>query len=126
MTVERRKYVRFPAKNNSFAALRNGFKKVGKIDDISIKGLGFSYLSEITEVDTVGHFSQVDIFISGNRFHLSNVPCMIVYETPDTIFNKSFLVQMSRCGLQFGELTKTQKGKLEFFLENHTKEVLSS
>jgi hypothetical protein len=118
--------VRFPAKNNSFAALRNGFKKVGKIDDISIKGLGFSYLSEITEVDTAGHFSQVDIFISGNRFHLSNVPCMIVYETPDTIFNKSFLVQMSRCGLQFGELNRSQLEQLELFIENYTTGILDA
>ena len=121
MTIERRKYVRFSAKDNSFAALRNGFKKVGKIDDISINGLGFSYLSEIAEVDSTDHHSQVDIFISENGFHLSNVPCRIVYETPDTTTpDEGFPVQRSRCGLQFGELTRIQLEQLELFLKNYT------
>ncbi len=124
MTIERRKYVRFLAKDNSFAALRNGFKKVGKIDDISINGLGFSFLSEITQVDSTGHHSKVDIFISENGFHLSNVPCMIVYETPDTTPDENFPVQMYRCGLQFGELTRSQLKQMELFIENYTKGVL--
>jgi|LGOV01.1.fsa_nt_gb hypothetical protein len=126
MTIERRKYVRFLAKDNSFAALRNGFKKVGKIDDVSINGLGFSYLSEITEVDTAGHFSKVDIFLSGNGFHLFNVPCRIVYEIPDSTPDEGFLVRMSNCGLQFGELTRSQLEQLELFIKNHTIEILSS
>jgi hypothetical protein len=120
MTIERRKYVRFLAKNNTFAALRNGFKKVGKIDDISINGLGFSFLSEITQVDSTDHHSQVDVFSSENRFYLSNVPCRIVYETPDYTPDEGFLVRMSRCGLQFGELTRSQLDKLNFFIKNHT------
>jgi len=120
MTIERRKYMRFLAKDNSFAALRNGFKKVGKIDDISINGLGFSYLGETTEVDTTGHFSEVDIFNSGNGFYLSNVPCRIVYEAPDSIPDEGFLLRMSRCGLQFGELNGSQLEQLELFIENYT------
>ena len=124
MTIERRKYVRFLAKGNSFAALRNGFKKVGKIDDISINGLGFSYLGEITEVDTAGHFSEVDIFNSGNGFYLSNVPCRIVYEALDSTPDEGFLVRMSRCGLQFWELTGSQLEQLELFIENNTTGIL--
>ena len=116
--------MRFLARDNSFAALRNGFKKVGKIDDISINGLGFSYLSEIAEVDSTDHHSQVDIFSSENGFHLSNVPCMIVYETPDTTPDENFPVQMYRCGLQFGELTRSQLKQMELFIENYTKGVL--
>ena len=118
--------MRFLAKDNSFAALRNGFKKVGKIDDISINGLGFSYLSEITEVDTADHFSKVDIFLSGNGFHLFNVPCRIVYETPDFTPDEGFLVRMSRCGLQFGELTRSQLEQLELFIENYTTGILDA
>ena len=124
MTIERRKYVRFLAKNNSFAALRNGFKKVGKIDDISINGLGFSFLSEITQVDSADHHTRVDIFSGENGFHLSNVPCRIVYETPDTTPDESFLVQMYRCGLQFGELTRSRLGQMELFIENYTTGIL--
>ena len=126
MTIERRKYVRFLAKDNSFAALRNGFKKVGKIDDISINGLGFSFLSENTQVDSTDHHSQVDIFISENGFHLSNVPCRIVYETPDSTPDEDFPVQKSGCGLQFGELTRIQLEQLELFIENYTTGILDA
>jgi len=125
MTIERRKYVRFLAKNNTFAALRNEFKKVGKIDDISINGLSFSFLSEITQVDSADHHTQVDIFSSSeDGFYLSNVPCRIVYETPDTTFDKSFPLQMYRCGLHFEKLTKTQSDLLKSFITKHTKGVL--
>ena len=120
MTIERRKYVRFLAKDVSFAALRNGFKKVGKISDISIGGLGFSYLSEITEIDVAGHISEVDIFLSGNGFHLSNVPCRIVYEAPGSTPDEGFLVRMFRCGLLYGELNGSQLEQLELFIENYT------
>ena len=116
--------MRFLAKSNTFAALRNEFKKVGKIDDISINGLGFSFLSEITQVDSADHHTQVDIFSSEDGFYLSNVPCRIVYETPDTTFDKSFLLQMYRCGLHFEKLTKTQSDLLKFFITKHTKGVL--
>ena len=120
MDAEKRKYVRFLAQDNTFAALRSGFKKVGKINDISIKGLGFSFLNEITQVDSADHHTQVDIFNSKNGFHLSNVPCRIVYEIPDTTPDESFLVRMIRCGLHFGELTGSQLEQLELFIKNHT------
>ncbi len=120
MTIERRKYVRFLAKENSFAALRDGFKKVGKIDDISINGLGFSFLGEITQVDSTDHHTQVDIFSSEDNFHLSNVPCRIAYEIPDTTPDESILVRKSRCGLQFGDFTRGQLEQLELFLKDYT------
>ena len=128
MTFELRKYVRFPARGDSFAALRNGFKKVGKIDDISVNGLGFSFLSEITQVDSTGHHSQIDIFNSEteNGFHLSNVPCRVVYEIPDATPNEGFLVRMSRCGLQFGDLTRSQLEQLELFIEKYTTGILDA
>ncbi len=116
--------MRFLAKDNAFAALRHGFKKIGKVDDISINGLGFSFLSEITQVDSDDHHTQVDIFSSEDGFYLSNVPCRIVYETPDTTFDKSFLLQMYRCGLHFEKLTKTQSDLLKSFITKHTKGVL--
>jgi len=113
------------AQDNAFAALRDGFIKAGEINDISIKGLGLSYLSEITEVDAAGHFSKVDIFLSGNGFNLFNVPCRIVYNRSDSTPDEGFLVRMSRCGLHFEKLTKTPLDLLNFFIKNHTKEFLS-
>ena len=118
--MERRKFTRFRAQDDAFAALRGDFSKVGKIYDISINGLGFSFLSESTQVDSADHHTQVDIFNSENGFHLSNVPCRIVYEAPDSTPDEGFLVRMSRCGLQFWELTGNQLEQLELFIENYT------
>ena len=118
--IEGRKYVRFLAKGHSFAALVNGFDKVGKINDISINGLGFSFLSWTTHVDYTGCHSHITIFNSKNGFHLSKVPCRIVYEIPDATPNEGLLIRMSRCGLQFGDLTGSQLEKLELFIEKFT------
>jgi hypothetical protein len=125
MDIEQRKYVRFLAQDNAFAALRIGFKKVGKVNDISIKGLAFSYLSETNEADADRHSSKVDIFLSGNGFHLYNVPCRIVYDTDVTLYKELF-VKMARCGLHFGELIESQSELLEFFIKNYTTKPLSS
>jgi hypothetical protein len=126
MTIERRKYVRFLVQDMAFAAIRNGFKKVGKINDISIKGLAFSYLSETNEADADPHPPKVDIFLSGNGFHLSNVPCRIVYDTPDVAPYKGSFVKTSRCGLHFGELIESQSELLENFIKNHTTGLVST
>jgi hypothetical protein len=126
MGVERRKYVRFLAQDNTFAALRIGFKKVGKINDISINGLSFSYLSETVGAGSDRHLTQVDIFTSGNNFHLSNVPCKIVYDIQDPTSGKHLDLMMCRCGLKFNEPTKSQSEQLELFIKNHTTEILSS
>jgi len=104
----------------AFAAMRNGFKKVGKVNDISIRGLAFSYLSETNEADADRHSSKVDIFLSGNGFHLSNLPCKIVYDFVEPSSDKGFFVKMFRCGLYFGELNENQLDKLNFFIKNHT------
>ena len=45
MDIEQRKYPRFSVQNHTFAALGSEFEIVGKVNDISIKGLSFSYLS---------------------------------------------------------------------------------
>jgi hypothetical protein len=126
MTIERRKYVRFLPQDRAFAAMRNGFKKVGKVNDISIRGLAFSYLSETNEADADRHSSEVDIFLSRNGFHLYNVPCRIVYDIPDDTLNKGLFVKMTRCGLNFRELIESQSELLEFFIKNHTTGLVSS
>jgi len=126
MTIERRKDPRFLTKDNSFAALRNDVMKIGKINDFSISGLGFTFLSEFTQVDSVDHHTQVDIFSSEDRFQLSNLPCMISYEIPDSTSDEGILVRMSRCGLQFGEITRSQSEQLKLFMENYTTGTLNA
>jgi hypothetical protein len=125
MGVERRKFIRFLVQDNTFATLGSVFYKVGKVNDISIKGLSFSYLSENIEAGSNSDSSRVDIFLSKNNFYLTNVPCKIVYDIPNHISSKNHSVKMYRCGLYFGKLPKIQLKLLSIFIKKHATEVLS-
>jgi c-di-GMP-binding flagellar brake protein YcgR len=114
--MERRKFTRFRAQDDAFAALGGNFSKVGKIYDISLNGLAFRYLAEKISNET---FSHVDIFLTNNGFHLSDVHCTVVYDAKESISN-SHVVSPYRCGLKFEPLKEEQQNKLEFFLNNHT------
>ena len=114
--MEKRKFTRFRAQDDAFAALRGNFSKVGKIYDISLNGLAFRYLAE---QEAEEEFTRVDIFLSGNGFHLAGIPCNIVYNVKeDTLI--SMEISPYRCGLSFNVLQEEQQNKLEFFLNNHT------
>jgi len=124
MNTEQRKTKRFLTLDNAFVALRSGFKKVGRINDISIKGLSFSYLSEPIESVVDSGSSQVDIFLSEeNGFYLSHVPCKVVSEIPEPTFKESDILMRYQCSLHFGKLTTNQLEQLEFFIKNYTIEL---
>ena len=95
MTIERRKYIRFLAKKKNFAALRSGFDKVGRVLDLSINGLAFTY---ILEEDIIAETFQVDIFQSENGLYLSNIPCRVVYDMPNTNKRYDSLIQPRQIG----------------------------
>ena len=116
--MERRKFTRFRVQDDAFAALRGTFTKVGKIYDISLNGLAFRYLAEkiINE-----NLNCVDVFLSSNGFHMSDIPCKVIYDEGEPLSN-SKAVSSYRCGLEFKALKENHKDKLEFFLNHHTTE----
>jgi len=114
--MEKRKFTRFRAQGDAYAALQGNFSKVGKIYDISLNGLAFRYLAEKMSNET---FTHVDIFLTDNGFHLSGVHCSVVYDEKESISN-SHVVSPYRCGLKFEHTSEEQQLKLEFFLNNHT------
>jgi hypothetical protein len=122
MVSEPREYVRFLAKNNAYISLGRGFTRVGTIKDVSLGGVAFEYVI-IEDLDQK-HTQQLDIFVSGNGFNLSNVPCTIVYDislgTLNSNYTFSTLIISKRCGVKFCEVTEEQTVQLKFFLENHT------
>jgi len=120
MDVEQRKYQRFSVQDNTFAALGSEFETVGKVNDISIKGLTLSYLSESIKAGSDRGFSQVDIFLSGNSFHLPKMPCKVVYDIQHPKSNNNDSIIIRRCGLRFGKLSKSQSELFELLLENYT------
>ena len=114
--MEKRKYTRFRAQGNAYAALRDHTSKVGKIYDISMNGLGFRYLADQKLEEK---FTCVDIFLSDGEFLMFQVPCDIVYDLTEENSGTT-RVSPYRCGLQFKPLNEEQQDKLEYFLDNCT------
>jgi hypothetical protein len=125
MSDEQRKYVRFSTGDYTFAALRKGFETIGKINDISINGLALSYLCESIKAPLHRGFTSADIFSSEKSFYLQKLPFEIVYDIQDPKFDNTSSIITRRCGLHFGELSKSQSEQLEFFIENYTTKSLS-
>jgi hypothetical protein len=122
MRSERRKYTRFLAEEDAYAALGINFTKVGKLKDISIGGLAFKYIDS-TEY-CVQDSSRVAIFHSHNEFHLPNLACRLICnlaisaENEDPQFNWQYVIH--RCAIQFGDITAKQRKQLEFFINHYT------
>lgn len=117
---EQRKCKRYLVKDDVFAALRGGFEKVGKIDDISLNGLGFSYFKQKGNARSNDPAYQVDIFLPQNGFHLFNIPCRTVYEKTQANFVEGIPVKLTRCGVHFGKLSDIQLNLLDFIISKFT------
>ena len=122
MRSERRKYTRFLAEEDVYAALGINFSKVGKLKDISIGGLAFEYI-DCTE-NCVQDSSRVAIFHSHKDFHLPNLVCRLIcnlaipVKNDDLQFNRQYPIK--RCAVQFGNITTEQRKQLELFINQCT------
>lgn len=117
--AEKRKTARFFLKENTFAAFWSGSPKVGKVKDISQGGLSFEYLYD---GETDSDSKLVDIWMSGVKYALRDVPCRKVYDIRAAVdyANHPFVSTiMNRCGLQFGILSTDQSAKLSLFISEH-------
>jgi hypothetical protein len=117
--TNKRKFERYLSQDLAFAVFRPRFTKLGKIKDISAGGLSFEYVTSEGEMDDS---PEIDIFMSGSRFHMTRVPAKTVYDSKVVSHDYTFapFVERRRCGLQFGELTEEQSEQLEDFLKTHT------
>ncbi|MGD9228920.1 MAG: PilZ domain-containing protein [Desulfobacterales bacterium] len=120
MRSERRKYTRFQAQDTAYAAVGAGFSHVGRLIDISIGGLALEYL---TDDDARLMNSPVDIFVRGAEFHLSRLPCKIIYNrrlgAPGKTRSPARGLIRKRCGVEFKSLAEIHKKQLEAFLRDH-------
>ena len=119
--IEHRKYIRFLVPDNAFAVSMPAFSKVGKIKDISIKGLAFEYITDETSETEISH---ANIFLNDDEFELLNMPCRVVY---DVLSDRSgpgssseMKIKRRRCGIRFTRLPALQRVQLEKFLEKYT------
>ena len=120
---ERREHERLVPKSSAFVVFRPQFSKIGPIEDISRGGLRCNYLHPVTEETPEGKTSHlIDIFISNNGFHLSNIPCNLIYDAEPNDDQLTFMPYLvnRQCGLKFDRLTEEQEKQINHFLENHT------
>ncbi len=121
MELNNRKFSRFLAQNDAFVAVGHSFARVGKVKNISRGGLAFEYVSDNSLEENA---SQLDVFLSEHGFHLSDIPCKVVYDIPVgnpyvyKTFKQTFTTKC--CGVQFVDIPKHKKSLLDFFLKNHT------
>ena len=128
MISEKRKYIRFLVKDDAYATVGNHFNKVGRLKDISIAGLAFTYI-ESTE-DSVQDFSKATIFVTDSKFSLLDLACRMIYDSPlDEINNNRYFktpFRTKRCGIQFTAITEYQLKKLKFFINHHARRLMIS
>ena len=122
-TVEKRKYNRFKAQEDPYVAIVNDSTIVGQIINISKGGLALNYIGKEAQI-TGWH--KVNIFLSGNRFYLKEVPFKAISDFYIGTQPPFSSVLMKQCCGQFGELTREQKSQLDYFLANHTTGELHS
>jgi len=117
--IERRRYKRFEVPIGAFIVLGPDSTKLGRITDVGLGGLGFSHVHRKEPLDGLRQF---DMFHVDNGFNVKKVPFQTIW---DSEFKKGLFGFMStrRTGIQFGELTYSQRSQLEHFILNYTAAV---
>lgn len=123
MVVEKRKYYRFMARPDTYAAMGPRFTKVGKVRQISIGGLAFEYICTTEKPDR--HATKVTVFLCEDEFFLPDIPCRVISDLPNVSLDKNPMFDsiyvVNRCAVQFKTITEDQKRRLEYLLEHHTR-----
>ena len=121
MQTEQRKYIRYIIKNAAFAVFRPEFQILGKIKDISKKGLACEYLNHKDFNNDIKEI-EIDILLTNSNFYMPMVPCKIIYDNkspnnPSYDINKT--MECRRCGMKFKKLHDKHKQNLNLFLKYH-------
>jgi len=118
--VEGRQHSRFTVHNGGFAALCNEFTALGQIIDISTGGLSFRYVA--SETRTYGS-AELSILMTDGSFCFEKVPFKTIW---DSAMPREFsfgAITLRHCGVQFGNLTHSQRVDLEYFIRSYTLSV---
>ena len=126
--AERREFPRYRCKDDkaAFVAIRPAFKKVGKIRDVSMNGLGLEYtlMDEQEEPLVCGEKTvSVDLFVSNSGFYLPDIKCLLAYDKGNEPLSPFCLdVRFRQSGLKFDfdVMTDEQKEMISLFLKHYT------
>ena len=109
----KRTFERYGVKDLLFVhAEGSQFHALGQVRDVAMGGICYEYI-----YDGVWHPNMVtvEIFSSGRSFHMSKIPCKMVYNVPGAM--EPFSTLWTRvCGLQFLRFTRDQERALWTFI----------
>ncbi len=112
---EHRKHKRLQVPKGVFVGIGPHFTKVGRLTDLSTDGLAFRYVGN----SKPSSGSHADIFtLEGDRF-FTNLQIKIVSDIEVSENGPPTSIIIRRCSVKFGELTQSQTGQLEYFIQDH-------
>ena len=124
MKTERRKYPRYPLKNNEVFILDHHSEMIAELKDISFGGMQLRYLPGAFADDQCALFDLV--IGENNSVLISCLSCDKIYDFADLMENGSFSGKAVRCcGLRFNGLTDAQKDRLRQIVEGRRTEWVS-
>ena len=116
-TADRRKSPRYALENDVFLFFRPNFGRIGRLINVSSRGLAFEY-SSLGEHENVADV-EVDIFTDQPRkLVLPRVSCKVVYDIslePPTFDG----VETRLCGIKFNQLSQTHSDLLKALLGDY-------
>ena len=113
--IEQRNYRRFQVPPSTLAIYGPYFTMRAQIVDLSSDGLAFRYPPVEKPLEEL---LELDILFAKGSFYLGKLPVRVVSD--EVAKTRPFdTVPMRRTGLQFGELTRHQKMRLEYFIQNY-------
>ncbi len=122
--MNRRKSKRFKVMENIFAVLKPNYTQMGQVIDINKSGLSFQYIDSAEDETSTSSRPKLAIFLNKGDIYLDNIPVKTtsIYEIEDVLFYNS--LKKMRIGIQFNELAFNQLIQMEYFILNHTRDIL--
>jgi len=112
-----RRFVRFQVSEDEFQLIRQNNNTIGWLKDISHHGLSYEYIAvEKQQVD----LEDIGIFSDKNKgIFLPGLSCKVVYDINVDEESETFSVfNFRRRGLKYRTLTKGQKDRLVYLINN--------
>ena len=117
---ERRHFNRYRTPGHAYVTFKPNYLQMGQVKNISEWGLLFEYVPHESQLHGFenGMGKEVDIFSMSENFHLSGLPCRVIYDCEVKREEPFFpSIPTRQCGIQFNELEKKDKDLLNAYLD---------
>ena len=120
---ERRKHDRFTVHHCLLVKLRTKKLQFGRISNIHLKGIGFSYDKDIQEIDPTN--LEIDILNCFNGRSLDRIRLTVVWETTREFpVATDRILQLNDVNGRFKKLTHAQKKYLQDYLNTYKEGII--